>query len=83
MTEAKEPVITWGRKNKRRELDEGGELLCINYRWTRRVKLSLVKEFKYKYSQTQSMFAVLNIVTGWALFKAIFSLKKMEKVRVA
>ena len=31
--EAKKPVITWGRKNKERELDEGGELVCINHGW--------------------------------------------------
>ena len=29
--EAKKPVITWDRKNKGRELDEGGQLIYINY----------------------------------------------------
>ena len=29
--EAKKPVITWDRKNKKRELDKGGELVYINH----------------------------------------------------
>ena len=29
--EAKKPVIIWGRKNKGRELDKGGQLVYINH----------------------------------------------------
>ena len=29
------------------------------------------------------MFAVLNTVMGWAMFRATFGLREMEKVRVA
>ena len=46
------------------------------------VKLTVAKEFKDEYSQTQLTFAVFNTITGWATFKAIFGLKEEEKVRV-
>ena len=45
--------------------------------------MMMAREFRYKCSQTQPMFAVLNIITGWDMVKAIFGLKEIEKVRVA
>ena len=42
----------------------------------------VAKEFRCECSQIQPTFAVLNTVTGWAMFKVTFGLKKMEKVRV-
>ena len=42
----------------------------------------VAKEFRCEYSQTQLTFVVFNTVTGWAMFKATFSLKEMEKVYV-
>ena len=45
--------------------------------------MTLAKEFRYECSQTQLTFAVFNTITGWATFRATFSLKKVEKVCVA
>ena len=45
--------------------------------------MTVAKEFRCECSQTQPTFAVLNTVTGWATFRAIFGLREMEKVRVA
>ena len=41
-----------------------------------------VKEFRCECSQIQPMFAVLNTVMGWAMFRATFGLREMEKVHV-
>ena len=46
------------------------------------IKLMVAKEFRCKYSQTQSTFAVLNIVMRWATFRATFYLRGIEKVHV-
>lgn len=80
---AKKPVITLDRKNKGRRLDEGEELVYINHGWTRRVKLTMAKEFSCEYSQTQPTFAICNIVIRWATFKTIFVLKEIKTVHVA
>lgn len=48
----------------------------------RRVKLMVAKEFKYKYFQTQPTFAVCNTEIGWAMLRATFCLKKIEKVHI-
>lgn len=42
----------------------------------------MAREFRYEYAQTQPKFVVFNIVTAWTIFRAIFSLKKIEKVCV-
>ena len=47
------------------------------------VKLTVAKEFRCECSQTQPMFAVFNTVMGWAMFRATFGLREVEKVRVA
>ena len=43
----------------------------------------VTKEFRCKCSLTQPTFAVLNTITGWAMFRVTFGLKEMEKVRIA
>ena len=50
--ETKKPVITWGRKNKGKELDEGEQLVYINHGWTGRVKLTVAKKLRYECFQT-------------------------------
>ena len=44
--------------------------------------MTVAKEFKCECSQTQPTFAVLNSVTGWAMFRVTFGLREIEKVRV-
>ena len=49
----------------------------------RGVKLTVAKEFRYECFQTQPMFAVFNTIMGWAIFRATFGFREVEKVRVA
>ena len=39
----------------------------------------LAKEFRCECTQTQPTFAVLNTITRWAMFRATFGLKEIEK----
>ena len=48
----------------------------------RRIKLTVAKKFRCEYSQMQPTFIAFHIVTGWAMFKTIFSLREMKKVCV-
>ena len=47
------------------------------------VKLTVAKKFRCKCFQTQLTFAVFNTITGWAMFRATFGLREVEKVHVA
>lgn len=47
------------------------------------VKLMLAKEFRCECSQTQLTFAVFNTVMGWAMFRATFGLREVEKAHGA
>ena len=45
--------------------------------------MTVTKEFRCEFSQTQPTFAVFNRVMGWATFRATFGLREVEKVCVA
>ena len=75
IAEAKKPIIIWDRKNKKRRLNKGEELVWLNGG----IKLIIAKEFRYECSQMQSTLTVFNTVLGWAMFRATFGSKKIEK----